>query len=42
MESYQCNITVNMSISLEIRSSIVAYLYSMLFKFDNIQTKQYK
>ena len=41
MEAYQCNITVNMSISLEIRSSIVAYV-NILCYLNLIQTKQHK
>ena len=42
MESYQCNIIVNLSISLEMRRSIVVGWYSMLFKFDNNYAKQHK
>ena len=42
MEAYQCNITLNLSISLEIRRSIVDCKNSMLYKFDNIYAKQDK
>ena len=42
MDAYQCNIIVNLSISLEMRRSIVVGWYSMLFKFDNNYAKQHK
>ena len=43
MEAYQCNITVNLSISLEIRRSIVEVVpIPMLLKFDNNYDKQHK
>ena len=42
MEACQCNITVNLSLFLEIRRSIVDCYHSMLLKFDNNYAKQHK
>ena len=42
MEAYQCNITVNLSLFLEINRSIVENNHSMLLKFDKNYAKQNK